>query len=194
LSETRERILDAAATVVRERGLSRATTKEIARAAGLSEAALYRHFTDKVDLFVKVLDERLPGLIAAMKDLPARVGTGTVAATLEEIAAVALAFYAQMAPMTGSLFSEPDLLARHQASLREQGLGPHLAITALAGYLREEQKLGRLPAGVDPEAGAALLLGACFQRAFNAQFLGSAAVVREDTRFVKKLVSTLLRS
>jgi AcrR family transcriptional regulator len=193
LSETRERILDAAATVVRERGLSRATTKEIAKAAGLSEAALYRHFADKVDLFVKVLDERLPGLIATMKDLPARLGTGTVAATLEEIAAVALAFYAQMAPMTGSLFSEPDLLARHQASLREHGLGPHLAITALAGYLREEQKLGRLPTAVDPEAAASLLLGACFQRAFNAQFLGNAAVAKEDARFVKKLVRTLLR-
>lgn len=194
LSETRERILDAAAGVVRERGLARATTKEIARAAGLSEAALYRHFRDKVDLFVQVLNERLPGLIAAMKDLPARVGRAPVASTLEEIARVALAFYAQMVPMTGSLFSEPELLGRHQESLREQGLGPHLAITALAGYLRAEQQLGRLPEAIDAEAGAALLLGACFQRAFIAQFLGAPPIEKDDKRFVKKLVATLLRA
>ena len=33
-------------------GLARATTKEIARAADCSEAALYKHFTGKEELFV----------------------------------------------------------------------------------------------------------------------------------------------
>ena len=192
MSETRERILDAAASVVRERGLARATTKEIAKAAGLSEAALYRHFHDKVELFVHVLDERLPGLISAMKDLPGRVGKDPVAGTLEEIGRVALTFYAEMVPMTGSLFSEPEILARHQESLRAQGLGPQLALLTLATYLRAEQKLGRVPEALDPDAGAALLLGACFQRAFIAQFIGSPVVEKDDRRFVKKLVSTLL--
>ena len=39
---TRDRMLDAAAHVMHTRGLSRATTKEIAKAAGYSEAALYK--------------------------------------------------------------------------------------------------------------------------------------------------------
>jgi hypothetical protein len=41
---------------------------------------------------------------------------------------------------------------------------------ALAGYLAAEQDLGRIPSGVDVHAAAALLLGACFQRAFLGYF------------------------
>ncbi|MFJ2441092.1 MULTISPECIES: TetR family transcriptional regulator [unclassified Streptomyces] len=44
---TRARILDAAASLMTTVGLTRTTTKEIARAVGCSEAALYKHFRDK---------------------------------------------------------------------------------------------------------------------------------------------------
>ena len=67
---TRDHILDAAALLIRDIGLGHTTTKEIATAAGLSEAALYRHFADKADLFLCVIGERLPELVAALQDLP----------------------------------------------------------------------------------------------------------------------------
>lgn len=57
----RVRILDAAHELMLTVGLARATTKEIARAAGCSEAALYKYFDTKEELFVRVLAERLPG-------------------------------------------------------------------------------------------------------------------------------------
>jgi hypothetical protein len=63
----------------------------------------------------------------------------------------------------------------------------------LAGYLRAEQQLARLPEDIDPEAGAAMLIGACFHRAFVQQFLGKAPTEREQRRFAKALVKTLLR-
>ncbi|HEX4258089.1 MAG TPA: helix-turn-helix domain-containing protein, partial [Streptosporangiaceae bacterium] len=47
MADTRDRILDAATHVMRTRGFARTTTKEIARAAGYSEATLYKHFQDK---------------------------------------------------------------------------------------------------------------------------------------------------
>src|SRR4029453_8294230 len=53
-----EHILDSAMHVMHARGLARTTTREIAQAAGLSEAALYRHFTVKSDIFLCVLAER----------------------------------------------------------------------------------------------------------------------------------------
>ncbi|HZU16911.1 MAG TPA: helix-turn-helix domain-containing protein, partial [Candidatus Dormibacteraeota bacterium] len=40
----RERIVAAAARVIRERGVVNATTREIAREAGVSEGSLYNHF------------------------------------------------------------------------------------------------------------------------------------------------------
>jgi AcrR family transcriptional regulator len=43
----RVRILDAAHELMLTLGLARTTTKEIARAAGCSEAALYKHFASK---------------------------------------------------------------------------------------------------------------------------------------------------
>lgn len=59
---TRVRLLDAAHHLMLTVGLARATTKEIARAAGCSEAALYKHFASKEELFIQVLTERLPPL------------------------------------------------------------------------------------------------------------------------------------
>src|SRR6516165_4638397 len=112
---TRDQILDAAATVIRNIGLGHTTTKEIASAAGLSEAALYRHFADKAELFLCVIGERVPQLVAAFVELGSRAGHRTVRSNLEDVARVALSFYDQALPIATSLFAEPDLLARHQA-------------------------------------------------------------------------------
>src|SRR5258707_9188530 len=133
-------------------GMARTTTREIAQAAGLSEAALYRHFADKAELFLCVIGERLPQLVATLHDLPARVGRRTVRSNLEDVARVALPFYDETAPMAASFFSEPELLARHQESLRLKDSGPHRAIDALANYIRAEQNAGRVSLPADPEA------------------------------------------
>lgn len=190
---TRIRILDAASTVMSERGLAGATTKEIARAAGFSEATLYKHFQDKEDLFLTVMRERLPtefiGYLAGLAD---RAGTGTVRALLREVAAAAVPFYRDLAPMLGSAFAQPDLLARHQQILRATGLGPHLALSALADYLDAEQRLGRLAERAQPLALAALLLGACFQRAFLIEFEGEHLDDRPADEFARMLVDSLL--
>jgi len=189
---TREQILDAAAHVMHTLGMARTTTREIAQAAGLSEAALYRHFADKADLFLCLIGERLPQLVATLRDLPTRVGRRTVRANLEEIARVALPFYDETAPMAASMFSEPGLLARHQARLRGKASGPHHAIELLASYLRAEQRGGRVTSRCDPEAAAALLVGACLGRAFIRRFTGDQDSPDADEQFVKAIVRTLM--
>jgi AcrR family transcriptional regulator len=168
---TRDRILDAAAHVMHTRGLARATTKEIAKAAGYSEAALYKHFHDKTEMFLAVLAERTPSNLGPLlASLTERVGQGTVQATLEEVARAALNFYGQSFPMAASLFSEPQLLAAHREALRQRNAGPQHVSNALAAYLAAEQKLGRINREADPHAAAALLLGACLQHAFLSHF------------------------
>lgn len=49
--ERREAILDGALRVFAERGFHGATTKELAKAAGISEALMFRHFPTKEDLY-----------------------------------------------------------------------------------------------------------------------------------------------
>ncbi|MBV9579999.1 MAG: helix-turn-helix transcriptional regulator [Chloroflexi bacterium] len=184
--------MDAAASVIRTIGLGRSTTKQIASAAGLSEAALYRHFSDKAELFLCVIGERLPQLTAALHDLPGRVGHRSVRANLEDIARVALPFYDQTLPIVTSLFAEPELLKGYQERMRSKNLGPHRALEELAVYLRAEQRLGRVSPRADPEAAAALLLGACLNRALMRHVRGEPEVAAADERFVRSLVRTLI--
>lgn len=54
----REQILDAALTVIAERGYRKASVREIADAAGLSPAGLLHHFGTKEELFVAILETR----------------------------------------------------------------------------------------------------------------------------------------
>lgn len=191
-ASTREKIIDAAAHVMRTLGLARATTKEIAGAAGYSEATLYKHFPDKEQLFICVLRERLPGFVEGVKQLPDRAGEGTIEGQLEQLARQAVAFYTEGMPMSASLFAEPELLAGHREGLRRAGAGPQRAIELLAAYLRAEQRLGRLAPHTNPEAGAALLLGACYQRAFLITFMGRDVLGQSDDRFATEVVRTLL--
>ncbi len=51
----RNQILDAAATVFAEKGFHRATTKEIARTAGVSEGTIYNYFDSKADLLIGMM-------------------------------------------------------------------------------------------------------------------------------------------
>jgi AcrR family transcriptional regulator len=52
----REQILGAATRVFAEKGFSRATTREVARAAGVSEGTIYNYFVDKDALLLAILD------------------------------------------------------------------------------------------------------------------------------------------
>jgi len=184
---TRDVILDAAANVLRTRGLANATTKEIARTAGFSEATLYKHFQDKLGLMVAVLHERGPQFIPMLQTLTQRAGAGAVRDTLTELAAAAIVFYRDGFPMFASVFSDPAILSAHRDQLRAQNLGPHRAVDGLVEYLRAEQDLGRISAGADLEAIAALLLGACFQHAFLSHFTERRADLTAATAFVEQL-------
>ncbi|MEU8027875.1 helix-turn-helix domain-containing protein [Streptomyces sp. NPDC049099] len=187
----RVRILDAAHELMLTVGLARATTKEIARAAGCSEAALYKYFDSKEELFVRVLTERLPRLTPLLDSLAAEPGQGTLEGNLTEIARRAALFYEQSFPIAGSLYAETQLKERHHEALRKLGSGPHKPIQDLDAYLRAEQAAGRVRPDADTYAAASLLLGACAQRAFayDATETGQRPPVDD---FAARLAKTLL--
>src|SRR5215212_4003371 len=106
------------------KGLVRATTKEIARAAGLSEGTLYNHFANKEELFLCTLNELPSGFVSLIRGLQERAGTEAVQSVLEQIARSALDFYGEAIPMGASFFADPELLARHRELLPQRGAGP----------------------------------------------------------------------
>jgi AcrR family transcriptional regulator len=187
---TRDVILDAAATVMAERGLANVTTRQIAQAAGFTEAALYKHFTNKADLLVAVMRERSSGFTLLAQALNGKAGTGTLVDNLTAVARAAIAFYGEGFPMLASMFADPATLAAHKEELRSQGAGPHKANEAVAAYLRAEQDRGRLRPEADVTAAAGLLLGACFQYAFLSHM--SLPAGRDDDEAAASFARALL--
>ncbi|MFC4591617.1 TetR/AcrR family transcriptional regulator [Sphaerisporangium corydalis] len=191
-ARTRQRILASAEHLMRTVGLAHVTTKEIARAAGCSEAALYRHFSGKEELFVAVLRERLPSLGPLIAELSEDPGERTAEESLTDIARNATLFYEASMPIGSSLFAEPALLARHREGLRALNAGPHKPLESLAAFLEGLRAAGRIRADADPGPAAALLLGACYQRAFLRHFMGEEGSPATLDDFATGLTRTLL--
>ena len=169
---TREKILDAAVSVMRERGLAGSTTKEIARAAGYSEATLYKHFDDKQEIFLRVLKERMPSFTSP-SDL---VGTATVLENVGAIIEQLMQFYVLTFPIAASIFGSPELLAVQREGMRARNAGPEGPVHAVRTYLDGEVEAGRLAQTVDTDAVAKLVTGAAMQQAFFATYSALDAV------------------
>ena len=178
---TRERILDAAAAVMREQGLGSASVKAIAAEAGCSPALLYKYFDDQQAIYLGVLTERLGGM-SIVPDGPAGETREQLAAIVERL----MAFYTSSFPMSAGIFSTPELLRTWREGLDAKGVGgPQSLLLAVAAFIRE-----RLP-GVDADAVAALLVGAAFQAAFLACFEGLRAVPDASSK-AKSLVAAVV--
>ena len=65
---------------------------------------------------------------------------------------------------------------------------------ALTAYQEAEKRLGRVRKDADPEAEAALILGACYQRAFFRSYLGEDVPAEGEEGFVESIVQTLMPS
>ena len=68
VEHTRQRILDAAARTFSNEGIQGATTRQIARQAGVNEVTLFRHFKSKEQLLGAVLQRGLESEIALMNE------------------------------------------------------------------------------------------------------------------------------
>lgn len=191
-ADTRGRLLDAAAHVMRTLGFARTTTREIAKASGYSEATIYKHFPDKTALFLAVLHERLPPFGPFVRELGEGTGDRPVRDRLAALAAAAVAFYLESFPVSASIFAEPTLLAAHRTALAGRAAGPGYPLTALTDYLSAEQRRGRIRVDADCAAAAALLLGACFQYAFLCCFEQRQPPPGEIDAYAAQVTGTLL--
>jgi len=67
-AQRRRQLLDTAAKLFAERGYAGATTSELAKAAGVTEPIIYRHFKSKKNLFIALIDETGEETIAQWQD------------------------------------------------------------------------------------------------------------------------------
>ena len=171
----REAILAAALTLLRERGIARVTSREVAALAGVSEASVFYHYKDRIGLLHAVFEQGLRPLKelgesgalagAGLHEVLMRFGT-----TLEE-------FLDQALPVMAAAQSDVALRDAMAADMTARDLGPHRGVRALGDYLAAEQAAGRVRAGIDANAVAMLFVGACYTRAAQRQMPAHTAVL-----------------
>ncbi len=163
----REAILAAALQLLRERGIARVTSREVAALAGVSEASVFYHYKDRAGLLQAVFEQGLEPLQALASG---GVLTGhELHEVLTRYAHTLDQFLDQALPVMAAAQSDTALRDAMAAYMTEQDLGPHRGVGALGEFLAAEQAAGRIRAGVDPNAVAMLFVGACYTRAAQRQ-------------------------
>ncbi len=187
----REHLIGAARALVARRGVAGLTVRDIARAAGVADGVLYNHFADKEQLLAYALHAHVRAVEAEQEGAPPRPGEGTVEANLRAYLRRALALHAAILPAFAGLATQPKLLARLGDLPTPLGGGQDLR-TELAGYVREEQQLGRVAATASQAALATLIVGVCHDLVLGRLLDPSGPAPEPSPELVDALVATLL--
>ncbi|MFU8853408.1 TetR/AcrR family transcriptional regulator [Micromonospora sp. SL1-18] len=186
----REHLIAAAGRLVARRGTAGLTVRDIAREAKVADGVLYNHFVDKEELLAYALHAHARAVEAEQEGTPPRPGEGTVEANLRAYLRRALALHAAILPAFAGLTTQPKLLARLGELPAPLG-GGHDLRTELAGYVREERRLGRVAASASPEAVATLVVGVCHDLVLG-RLIDPSGPPEPSPELVEALVATLL--
>ena len=138
----RAQIVEIARQLFAETGYRPTTTRQLARAAGVSDALMYRHFESKDDVLRAVVDQGLAGL-AAMREAAAAGRDRPLAERLTILGRAFLKVLGAQVDLLVLYISEHQLLADDARlvgfiDLAASGLGAELAVRAQAGELRDD--------------------------------------------------------
>lgn len=179
---TRDRIIDAAARLIHERGVAGATLEDIRAAADVSGSQLYHYFADKEDL-VQAVISRQADVIVASQERADLATTEGLRAWRDMVIAAARSGDARGGCPLGSLGSQLAETDPEARALVAAGFGRWSA--AIAAELRALHPAGPLPAGIDPDDLAVTLLAVLQGGLLLAQ-------VQRDTRPLETAVDTIL--
>jgi len=169
--ERRLQIAQVAMRLFSERGFSGTTTKEIAQAAGVSEAIIFRHFATKEDLYTAIIDYKgCAGLgaspVAAESEHPVVEQVCHSVAEAMERGDDRAVFEGVALSMLEHHQSDPDFLRLLMyLALENHSLGQvfwdknvRVLYEFLGGYVRRRQREGAFR-DVDPYAAVRVFLG-----------------------------------
>ena len=190
----RQRILDATARLLREKGIARLTTREIAQAADAAEGSITKNFGGKLGLLTALLSSDLPETAAWRDTLtPPTPRPEDLRAALTRAAHAAIDFYAASLPLIAGAVSDATLFAAYRETNTANGTGPQLAVQQMTGYLTAWQQQGALDPGADPRTLALLFCGAAQLQAWTDYLAGPDALPCSRDDRIDQVLSALLR-
>jgi AcrR family transcriptional regulator len=182
----RAALIEAATTIFAEHGYDAATTRAVAERSGCAEGLIHRYFGGKQGLLIAILEEQAENLEESF-----RTGVPDRDSVAEEID--------QMLRWALDMMWEKQCFMR--VSVSRAAIDPEIGrtITArlhrerarlIAAKLRRHQQAGRIPAAVDVEDIAEMIVGVAFAYGFADQVM--AGVDRERVRHVAEATAGLI--
>ncbi|MBB4919559.1 hypothetical protein ACFY19_37205 [Streptosporangium saharense] len=168
--EARRRVLEMAVIMKREDGEN---APSYPRVRGTTPG-------QAVDMFLALLQDRLPVWLRILDDLMYLVGKGRVNDNLLPIARAGIDYYLEVQAAALPAFTSPSVTVRFREAMRDSEMGPMSEVVPLAEYLAAEQRIGRISADADPLASARLLLAGCFRHAYYEMFVGTGFLPSRD--------------
>ena len=176
-AERRQAIVDAALRVFARSSYGGATTAEIARAAGVSEPILYRHFASKRELYLACLDAAwarcVPHTTRRLAELGERDAVDGDRASLDRLPRLRRVkpdvLWMQALSEAGGDHEIRDFLRRQLREVHDY----------VAGAVRRAQAAGGVPADRDADAEAWIFVGAALLLGF-AERLGGGLLDSDD--------------
>lgn len=186
---TKDKIVDAALKMFSEKGYLGATTKELAREAGIAEVTLFRHFPSKEQLFEEVLNTNsfhstMKIMIPEIKEMPYEEALFVIAAKFIET----LTLRKDMVIiMHSEMRRYPEKIHNIYHSFIDE------SIKIVSSYFQALQKEGTLR-DFSPEFGARAFMGMFFSF-FNMQELMMRKVYRDidNDAAIRTFVSIFVR-
>jgi AcrR family transcriptional regulator len=164
--DTKEKILDAGLSLFSKKGYLGATTKEIAKKAGVAELTLFRHFSSKERLFEEAIKRR--SFLPALKSLLPELKDLAYPEALIEIANRYLERLSERRDLIRIMHSEIHLYPAKVRDIQQKFVGEIVGTLAL--YFRGLQERHMLKE-FDPELGARAFLSMFFSYFTSQEFM-----------------------
>jgi AcrR family transcriptional regulator len=166
MRDTRGKILEASLSLFSKKGFLGATTKEIAKKAGVADPTLFRHFSSKERLLVDMIATH--SFLPALKGLLPELKGLAYSDALQQIAGRFLDRLSERRNLIKIMHSEIHLYPAKVKDIQQNLIGE--IVKTLASYFRGMQETGLLHE-FDPELASRAFLGMFFQYFTNQEFV-----------------------
>jgi AcrR family transcriptional regulator len=183
----REEILRVTHELLRERGMARLTTREVAERAGVSEGSVFYHFDDRFGLLKAVFERSLGPLHLESFDQKA----GDLRSTVTQMSEGIEAFLNASLDVMMAAQSDASLRESLHAYMLESDYGPHRGIAAIGRYIAARQATGEVRPDLNPTVVASMIVNDALQRAAVPKLVGNRKGIQPRAHFVDTLMRML---
>jgi AcrR family transcriptional regulator len=170
--------------LLREKGVAKLTTREVAERAGVAEGSIFYHFTDRPGLLTATFEHTL----GPMHFAPPEATPGSLRDFFLRTSEQIEKFLENGLVVLMSAQADTELQERLGAFMRANDYGPHRGVAAIGAHLAQRQADGEVRADVKAPIIAGMLINDAFQRVALPKLVGHDRGIADREAFVDTLL------